>query len=45
MFSSYSNIIDKVKKVVTGKHRMCFQEAVTEGNLTPFTVYILVIIL
>lgn len=44
MFSSYNNI-DTVKEAVTEKHRMCFQDAVTEGNLTPLTVYILVIIL
>lgn len=40
MFSSYNNS-DTVKEAVTEKHRMCFQDAVTEGNLTPLTVYIL----
>lgn len=40
MFSSYNNI-DTVKEAVTEKHRLCFQDAVTEGNLTPLTVYIL----
>ena len=31
MFSSYNNI-DTVKDTVTEKHRMCLQDAVTEGS-------------